>query len=77
MAPPQKDALLARRAALGRFDTWAAANPMDIQPADAVAAAGRLYELLPALSRHRPVDPRGIMTFHRLLRLAFERLRGG
>ncbi len=60
-----------RLEALRRFDAWASAHPTYLPAADAVAAAGRLYDLLPTASRLRPVDPQGVMTLHRLLRLGF------
>jgi hypothetical protein len=61
-------ALRERFEALDRFAEWAADHPTRLAPADAVAAAGRLYELLPVPARRRPVDPGGVMTLHRLLR---------
>jgi hypothetical protein len=64
-------ALRERIQAYARFDAWAASHPRYLLPGDAVAAAGRLYELLPPASRHRPVDPHGVMNLHRLLRRAF------
>jgi hypothetical protein len=54
-------------AALGRFDRWAADHPIRVSPAEAVAAAGRLYELLPVDSRQRPIDASGVIVLHGIL----------
>jgi hypothetical protein len=62
-----RKSLQERKAALDRFNAWAERNPMRLTPADAVAAAGRLYDLLPSAARTRPIDCAGIMTLHRLL----------
>ena len=70
MASPGQEAMRHRLEALIRFDAWVAAHPICLSAADAVAAAGRLYDLLPPASRHRTVDPHGVMTLHRLLQRA-------
>ena len=62
-----RKSLQERNAALGRFNAWAEVNPMRLTPAEALAAAGRLYDLLPPSARTRPVDCSGIMTLHHLL----------
>jgi hypothetical protein len=56
-----------RLEALARFEAWAVAHPMALTPAAAVAAASRLYDLLPLESRHRPIDPSGVIVLHRML----------
>ena len=61
------EAIRARAAALERFARWEACHPQHLSPAAALAAAAALYELLPAESRTRPVDPSGVMAFHALL----------
>ena len=61
------DALRAYLAARSRFNEWEAKNPIRLEPAEAVAAVGFLYDLLPPESRERPVDPSGIMKMHRAL----------
>ncbi len=68
MTSPKRRAVQDRLDAHARFDEWVAAHPTRLSPAAAVAAAGRLYELLPPSSRTRPVDPGGVMTLHGLLR---------
>jgi hypothetical protein len=70
MAGTSRRALRHRLEAHSRFDRWVAAHPTHLSPEAAVAAAGQLYELLPVTSRHRMVDPTGVMTLHRLLRRA-------
>jgi hypothetical protein len=67
MSSTEKQALRQRAEALGRFEEWSSAHPTHLPAAAAIAAAGQLYELLPLSSRHRPVDPGGVMRFHRLL----------
>jgi hypothetical protein len=62
-----------RREALTRFDHWAAEHPMQLTPAAAMAAAGRLYDLIPPESRRRPIDPSGVIAMHRLLALFSDR----
>ena len=51
-----------------RFAAWEATHPPLMSAADAVAAVGALYELLPAESRYRAVDPTGIQQMHAALR---------
>lgn len=68
MALVDRRALRERSEALARFDAWAASHPTRLAPADAIAAAGRLYELLPVSARIGVVDATGVMTLHRLLR---------
>jgi hypothetical protein len=61
------DAVRARAAALTRFERAAESLPSMLSPAEAVAAVGLLYDLLPAASRERPVDPSGVAELHRAL----------
>lgn len=60
-------AVLARAAALQRFDRWEASHPASLPAAAAIAGIAALYELLPAESRSRPPDPGGVRTFHALM----------
>ena len=41
---------------------------MRLSPAAAIAAIGTLYDLLPAESRRRAVDPAGVARMHEALR---------
>lgn len=59
------DALRAHLAALRRFNEWEEKNPLRMEPAEAIAAVGFLYDLLPPESRERPVDVSGIRKMHR------------
>jgi hypothetical protein len=61
------EAIRAREAALERFARWEEEHPATFSPAAAIAAATALYELLPAESRVRAVDPSGVMAFHAIL----------
>lgn len=60
-------AIAEQHAALERFARWEADHPAMLTASAAVAAATALYDMLPAESRSRPVDPAGVMTFHALL----------
>ncbi len=66
-----REAVEARSAALDRFARWQASNPARLTPAEALAAAGALYEMLPEAGRQRPVDPSGVMAFHSILSRAW------
>ena len=57
-----------RAEALARFETWEASHVMRLSPAAAIAAIGTLYDLLPAASRRRAVDPAGVARMHEALR---------
>jgi hypothetical protein len=61
------EALRAREAALERFARWEAVHPATLSPTAAIAAATALYDLLPAESRVRAVDPSGVMALHALM----------
>jgi hypothetical protein len=61
------DAIRARAAAFERFARWEAEHPAKLTPAAAIAAATALYDLIPAESRVRAVDPSGVMTLHALM----------
>lgn len=60
-------AIAEQRAALERFARWEAGHPATLTASAAVAAAAALYDMLPAESRVRRVDPTGVMAFHALL----------
>ena len=60
-------ALLAREGALEHFAEWEAAHPAALSPAAAIAAVAALFEMLPAASRRRDLDPAGVMRFHELM----------
>lgn len=59
--------LHARSEALARYETWEQAHRPSRTPAEGLAAAGFLYELLPRAARDRNFDPRGVVTMHRRL----------
>jgi hypothetical protein len=67
MTEADRRAAQERLEALARFDRWAADHPMQLSAAAAIAAAGRLYDLLPPASRQRAIDPSGVIALHRLL----------
>jgi hypothetical protein len=50
-----------------RFAAWEAAHPRRLAPADAVAAAAWLYDLLPAESRARAIETAGVRKLHEAL----------
>ena len=57
-----------RAAALERFQEWERTQPpSDLEPADAIAAIGLLYDLLPPASRQRPENAAGVQQMHRAL----------
>lgn len=51
-----------------RFAAWESAHPAHLTPADAVAAIGALYQLLPPASRRRPIDTSGVTRMRAALR---------
>jgi hypothetical protein len=61
------DAIRAREAALSRYEAFAPTAPVTMSPAEALAAVGLLYDLLPPESRERAVDPDGLAALHRAL----------
>jgi hypothetical protein len=60
-------AMRRRAAALRLFDRWQARQPVAMEPAVAIAAIGWIWQLLPAPSRQRDPDPRGIERMQKLL----------
>lgn len=56
-----------RSLALGRFAAWEARQIHTSAPAEAIAAATWLYDLLPLSSRVRPVRTEGVGQLHRAL----------
>ena len=56
-----------RAEALERFARWEAQHPCTLSAAQAIAAIGSLYALLPEESRSRPVDASGILKMHHCL----------
>jgi hypothetical protein len=51
-----------------RFAEWEASHPAILTPADAIAAIGTLYQLLPPASRRRSIDATGVGRMHDALR---------
>jgi hypothetical protein len=62
-----REALLARAAAFEEFAEWEKHHPISLDPSQALAAVGWLYELLPEAARQRPVDASGVQELHRCL----------
>ena len=58
------EAIQARSAALARFTAWERRHPPQSSAEVALAGVASLYELLPAESRRRPVDPSGVIVMH-------------
>ncbi len=61
------DAVRRHLSALRTFNEWEERNPMRLGPAEAIAAIGFLYDVLPPESRERPIDTSGIQKMHRAL----------
>jgi hypothetical protein len=57
----------ARSAAFRRFNAWEQKHPVEMGAREALAAVGKLYELMPIESRHRVFDPNGVTTMRRAL----------
>jgi hypothetical protein len=53
-----------RLEAFGAFERWEQTARSRRTPADAVAAATWLYDLLPAEAKHRAVDVSGVQRLH-------------
>lgn len=68
-------AVRARAEALLRFAVWEKTRRPSLSPADALARVAFLFDLLPASSRLRPVDPSGVMRMHRRLAVLGRRPR--
>jgi hypothetical protein len=56
-----------RAAALERFAQWESRHPADPSPSAAIAGVAFLYDLLPVISRARPIDVSGVAEMHRAL----------
>jgi hypothetical protein len=65
--------ILARAAALRRFNDWEARHPIEMGEQEALAAIGAVYELVPHESRRRAIDPSGVGA----MRKALCHLKGG
>jgi len=63
-----RDSLRVRAERLARFAKWESSHPMNVAPAEAVAAIGALYQLLPPASRKRSIDTSGVARLHDALR---------
>lgn len=61
------EAIRAREAAWERFSQWEDEHLARLTPSAAISAATALYELLPAESRVRAVDPSGVIVLHPVL----------
>jgi hypothetical protein len=62
-----KDHFSDRKKALHSFNEWEKKHPLELSPQLAVEGLDFLYNLLPEASRHRPIDPSGIMIMRRAL----------
>lgn len=67
-----KKLFAARTAGFRRFNAWEQKHPIEMDAREALAAVGKLYELMPIESRHRVFDPNGVTTMRR----ALSRLKG-
>jgi hypothetical protein len=67
MQKDTKNLFLNRQKALQSFNKWGKKHPAQLSPQSAVEGLDFLYKLLPEESRHRPIDPSGIMIMHRAL----------
>lgn len=56
-----------RQKMLQSFNEWVKKQPLELSPQLAIEGLDFLYSLLPEASRHRPIDPSGIMIMHRAL----------
>jgi hypothetical protein len=63
----QKNLYSVRAAALRRFNEWEEQHPLELDPGQALAAIGALYELIPPEARKRPVDTEGVRKMHAAL----------
>jgi len=67
MQKDTKNLFLDRKKALRDFNEWEKTHLRELSPQIAVEGLDFLYNLLPEASRHRPIDPSGIMIMHRAL----------
>ena len=63
----QKNLYSARAAALRRFNEWEEQHPLELDPEQALAAIGALYDLIPPEARKRAVDTEGVRKMHAAL----------
>jgi hypothetical protein len=63
----QKNFYAARAAAFRRFNEWEEQHPLELDPEEALAAIGALYELIPPEARKRAVDTEGVRKMHAAL----------
>jgi len=56
-----------RQKALQGFNEWGDRHWLELSPQAALEGLDFLYNLLPEESRHRPIDPSGIMIMRRAL----------
>ncbi|MBW2615805.1 MAG: hypothetical protein JRD02_06490 [Deltaproteobacteria bacterium] len=59
-----KSEILARTAALRRFNLWEEKHTHVMGGQEALAAVGAIYDLLPPESRRRGFDPSGLRAMH-------------
>ena len=59
-----KSEILARAAALRRFNLWEEKHTNVMRGQEALAAVGAIYDLLPPESRRRGFDPSGLCAMH-------------
>jgi hypothetical protein len=67
MSQDLRDGFRRRAEAMRQFDRWQQQHPSPIDPRVAIEAVGWLWQLLPAASRERPLDARGIERMRRSL----------
>jgi hypothetical protein len=67
MQKDNKNLFSDRQKALHDFNEWEKKHPLEMSPQTAVEGLDFLYQLLPEASRHRPIDPSGIMIMRRAL----------
>jgi hypothetical protein len=63
----QKEFYSARAAAFRRFNEWEEQHPLELDPKQALAAIGALYNLIPPEARTRAVDTEGVRKMHAAL----------
>jgi hypothetical protein len=63
----QDNVYSARAAAFRRFNEWEEQHPLELDPEQALAAIGALYDLIPPEARTRAVDTEGVRKMHAAL----------
>jgi hypothetical protein len=63
----QKNLYPGRVAAFRRFNEWEEQHPLELDPEEALAAIGALYDLIPPEARKRAVDTESVRKMHAAL----------